>query len=460
MPGPIPVRLRSLHQMKSISVSAAIVACLLALGVTSAFASDQIPGAPPTQPVALVGGTIHTVIGATLADATVLFDAGTITALGSDASVPDGAEIIDIRGKHVYPGMIGSHTTIGLFEISAVRATRDYQEVGDIKPNVRVEVAINPDSELLPVSRANGVTTALVVPSGGLISGTSAVVHLDGWTTEDMVVKAPAGMHVIWPSMRLDFSPGAKKSLDEQKEERDRRIQTIADAFDQARAYVKARGAARASDGALHHDSDLRWEAMIPVLQGEVPVIVQADEVRQIEAAVDWARAEGLHMILAGGRDAWRVAELLAQAEVPVIITNTLAPPTRRWEGYDDAYANALRLHQAGVRFCIANSKWASFERNLPHEAAMAAAYGLPRDEALRAVTLYPAQILGVDDRLGAIEVGREATLIVTDGDPLEITTRVELAFIQGRPVDLTSRHTQLHRKYRTKYERLELITD
>ena len=460
MAGANPLRAQHGCHWRAMGAGVALCACLLALGVAPASASDQIPGAPQTRPVALIGGTVHTVSGATLADATLLFDMGTITSIGPDVSPPDNADVIDIDGRHVYPGMMAAMTNMGLWEVGAVRATRDYQEVGDIKPNVRVEVAINPDSELLPVARANGVTTALVVPSGGLIAGTSAVVHLDGWTTEDMVVEAPAGLHIIWPSMHVDASRDAGERAATQRKARDRRIQMIVDAFDQARAYARAQEAARSSGDALHHDSDLRWEAMIPALEGEIPVIVYANEIRQIEAAVDWARAAGVRMILAGGRDAWRAADLLAQADIPVIITTTLSSPSRRWEGYDISYTNALELYEAGVRFCIAGSNWASFERNLPYEAAMAAAFGLPREEALRAVTLYPARILGVDDRLGSLEVGKEATLIVTDGDPLEITTHVELEFIRGRAVDLTSRHTQLHSKYRTKYQQMGLISD
>jgi imidazolonepropionase-like amidohydrolase len=429
---------------------------LKVLFIARSEASDQIPGPHQTQPIALVGGTVHTVSGAVLPGATLLFDEGRISAIGVNLSLPADAEVVDVTGKEVYPGMISAFSNIGLLEVSAVRASRDLWEVGDIKPNVRVASAINPDSELLPVARTNGVTTAHVVPQGGLIAGTSAVVHLDGWTTEDMMVETPAGIYVNWPSMDIDNWPEAEKKVEEQKKERDRRIQVLRDAFAQARAYTNARQAGSEAG----HDSDLRWEAMIPVVEGRIPVFLFAYELRQIEAAVDWAEEEGISMVLVGGRDAWRVAALLAERDIAVIITNIFTLPARRWEAYDTSYTNALKLHQAGVRFCIANSKGASSERNLPYEAAMAAAFGLPREQALRAVTLYPAQILGVDDRLGSLEVGKEATLIVTDGDPLEITTQVERAFIRGRAVDLGSRHTQLYDKYRTKYKQMGLIKD
>jgi len=420
-------------------------------------ASDQIPGESPSHPVALVGATIHTVSGADMAAATVLFEHGRITAIGVDLDLPPQTESVDLAGKHIYPGMINAETFLGLMEIGAVRASRDLVEVGDIKPNVRAEVAINADSELIPVARATGVTAALVMPLGGLISGTSALVYLDGWTWEEMVITAPVGLHVSWPSMAINRSSRAKVTADEQLEKRDGRIRSLREAFADARAYIRARKA-ETGEGIPDHDTDLRWRAMAPVLDKEIPVFVVANEIRQIQAALDWARTEDIRMILLAGRDAWLVAGELAERHVPVIYSVTHA--SRRWDAYDTSYAAPARLYEAGVTFCIATTSDPSFERNLPYEAARAVAYGLPRDEALKAVTLYPAQILGVGDRLGSIEVGKDATLVVTDGDLLEITTNVELEFIEGRAVDLTSRHTQLRDKYITKYRRMGILAD
>jgi len=438
-----------------------IVFGVLFLGVAPRWldASDQIPGESPSHPVALVGATVHTVSGADLAAGTVLFEDGLITVVGIDLDLPPHTERIDLAGKHVYPGMINAETYLGLVEISAVRASRDYGEVGDIKPNVRAEVAINPDSELIPVARANGVTASLVLPLGGLISGTSALVYLDGWTWEEMVISAPVGLHVSWPSMGINRSSRAKASVEEQLEKRDGRIRALRDAFADARAYTRARNAESGED-IPYHDTDLRWRAMAPVLDREIPVFVVANEIRQIQAALDWTQAEDIRMILLAGRDSWLVAGELARRQVPVIYSVTYRLPARRWEAYDTAYAAPARLFEAGVSFCIATTDGPGFERNLPYEAARAAAYGLPRDEALRAVTLYPAQILGVGDRLGSIEVGKDATLVVTDGDLLEITTKVELEFIAGRAVDLTSRHTQLRDKYMIKYRRMGILAD
>lgn len=418
-------------------------------------ASDQIPGAPQGQPVALVGGTVHTVSGPDLENATVVFADGRITAVGVAVDIPEDARRIDVSGKHVYPGMLDAATNLGLWEIGAVRASHDFHEVGEITPEVRAEIAINPDSELIPVSRANGITTALTAPQGGLIAGTGAVICLDGWTTEDMVVRAPAVLVVHWPSMHIDRRPTADPGPEEQIERRDARLRKLREAFADARAYHRARNAAPKGKAPA---TDLRWEAMAPVLRGEVPVLVTVSEVRQVQAAIDWASDEGVRLIIGGSGDLWRAAGELAAADIPVIYWNTYNLPPRPDAPYDDAYTVPLRLHEAGVEFCIAHTGDPGFIRYLPEEAARAAAYGLPPEVALRAVTLSPARILGVDDRLGSIDVGKQATLVVTDGDLLEITTHVEREYIGGRAVDLTSRHTQLYDKYRLKYDRLDRL--
>lgn len=436
-----------------------ILLFLIAL-VIQIRASDQIPAPPQDHPIALTGATIHTVSGETIQDGTILFENGIITAIGMDVVLPEQTEVIELPGRHVYPGLIAANSMLGLIEIEAVRATLDYSETGEINPNVRAEVAYNPDSELLPVARANGITLALSVPSGGLISGTSALMMLDGWTWKDMTIKAPVGLHINWPNMKILSS--AKKSEEEQKKDIDEQIRKIRQAFANARAYMKAKESEE-QKGIPYHDTDARWEAMIPVLKGEMPVIIRANEIRQIEAAVDWASEENLKMVLLDGYDSWRASGLLKEKNIPVIVADIHRLPERRWEGYDTPFTLPLKLYKAGIKFCIAGSGSSSDapdERNLPYQAATAAAYGLPKEEALKSITLYPAQILGVDDQVGSLEVGKDATLIVTDGDPLEIETQVEMEFIQGREIDLTSRHTQLYEKYLEKYRQMGIIQD
>ena len=421
---------------------------LLARGVR---ASDESPAPPQGEPVVLRGATIHPVTGPEIPGGEIVFEHGKITGIGRDLPLPEGTKIVDATGRHIYPGLISAHTVLGLTEVQSVRGSTDLVEAGAINPNARAQVAINPDSELLPVARSNGILTALVVPKtrDGLISGLSTLVHLDGWTWESMTVKADVGLHVFWPELTINKDPHFPVTPEDQQKAIDTRRRQLQDTFDTARAYRKALETGSTAP------VDVRFAAMLPVLKGELPVFVHARDIGQIEAAVCWGADEHLRVVIVGGQDAWRVTDLLKAHDVPVIVSPVNALPLRRWEGYDTAYANPGKLQAAGVRFCIANDGSdfeAAHERNLPYQAAQAAAHGLPRDEALRAVTLYPAQILGVADRLGSLEVGKDATLIVTTGDPLEITTQVEAAYIDGRPVDLSNRQTRLYDKYKRKY--------
>ncbi len=435
----------------------ALFSLLLAMRVP-AQNYGQIPAPPQTKAIALVGATVHPVSAPAITNATVVFEHGKITGLGHNVNIPTHAERIEVAGKHIYPALIDAHTTLGLVEIGAVRATRDFAETGQINPNVRAEVAVNPDGEMIPVTRANGVALALSVPQGGLLAGTSALLMLDGWTWEQMTLKAPVGMHVNWPSMTIRRSPWVSESEEEQRKQMQDNLQKLKEAFAQARAYQRARMAESKLTG-IYHETDSRWEAMIPAFEGKLPVFVTANEIKQIYAALQWAQEENLKLVIVGGRDAWRAAELLKSKNVPVISGPVHQLPARDWEAYDTPFTTPAKLHAAGVKFCIADFENAN-ARNLPYQAAMAAAYGLPREEALKAITLYPAEILGVADRVGSLEVGKDATLIVTTGDPLEITTQVELEFIQGRRIDLGSKHKALYQKYSEKYRQLERHTE
>jgi len=418
-----------------------------------AWASDQVPAPVQSRPVALVGGTIHPVEAAPIPGGVLVFDRGRITALGPSASIPADAERIDLGpAERVYPGLIASSTQLGLIEISAVRATDDQSELGDLNPNVRAEASVNPDSELIPVARANGIALAVSQPEGGLISGSSALIRLDGWTCEDLVVKAPLGIHVNWPAMRVEV-PGDSGETDRRRRERDRRIALIRDAFRHARAYGGAKAAAAKSGAAA--PVDLRWEALLPVIEKNVPVFLHAEDERQIRAAVSWAAQEGLRAVLMGGVGAPRVASLLRENDVAVIYGPVYALPGRRHEPYDAPFSGPAALHRSGVRFAIADFHTYNV-RNLPYHAATAAAFGLPAGEALKAITLYPAQILGVAERYGSLAAGKSATLMITDGDPLEITTHVKALWIDGRRVDLRSKHTALHEKYAEQLRRGE----
>ena len=308
-------------------------------------------------------------------------------------------------------------------------------------------MAINPDSELIPVTRANGVLLTLTTPTGGLISGTSAVIQLDGWTWEDMVLRAPAALHVRWPRMIIPPNGESREeSTPSPTELRDQQLKRLADFFDEARHYHQA----------TPEHVDLRLEAMRAVLNGTIPVIARADTMAQIQAAVAFAADRNVKLVIEGGFDAPMCAPLLLEHDVPVIVSAVYRLPRRRFDPYDSAYTLPQRLHEKGIRFCISGVDrfGAANLRNLPYHAATAVAYGLPRAEAVKAITLYPAQILGVADRVGSLEVGRDATLIVADGDPLETTTHVKEAFLEGRRVNLSNRHRTLWQKYRQKYGR------
>jgi len=413
-----------------------------------ALASDQIPAKAQDHPIALTGGTIHPVSGPPVMNGSILFDKGMIVSIGTSITLPEGTEVIDITGKHVYPGLISSDTQIGLVEIGAVRATRDMSESGRINPNARAQTAVNPESELIPVARANGITMFVSSPTGGLISGTSAMMLSDGWTWEDMTYKAPAALVVNWPRMTTSNAPWIRQSEEEQTKEIAKQLEDLEKAFREARSYERAVMAGE------DIPVDVRWEAMLPFLRRTAPVVVHASEVQQIEAAVAWAVREDLRIVIAGGHDAWRVADLLREHDIPVLAGGILRLPTRRFDAYDEPFTLPKKLHDAGIRFAIISEDDPAHERSLPYHAAKAAAYGLPKDEALRSITLSPAEIFGVADHVGSLDAGKDATLIVTTGDPLEIMTQVEMEFIQGRTIDLTSRHTMLYGKYLEKYNR------
>jgi imidazolonepropionase-like amidohydrolase len=419
----------------------AALVLMLALVALSAShpgrAVAQTPADVQAGPVALTGATIHTITGQIIPDGTILFEDGVITALGASPELPKGTEVIAVDGKHIYPGLVDAHSQMGIYEIGAIAMTLDIRELGRINPNVRVEVAFNPESRHIGVARSAGVLTAVTTPAGGLISGQSAAMAMDGWAWDEMTLKSGLALIVNWPS------PGSSDDYTEG-------VKELKKAFASARAYRAARLAMQ-NGQAPHHDFDSRWEAMLPFLNGERPVVVQANEVRQIQDAMAWAKDEDVNLILLGGRDAHLVSAELAAKNVPVIITSVLSAPGRMWEPYDISYRLPAQLHEAGVTFAIAGTSGPANANRLAYEAGGAAAFGLPVEQALKAVTHYPAAILGLDDRIGALEVGMDATLLVTDGNPLEYATQIEQVYVRGRKSDMSDMHRQLYEKYRKR---------
>jgi imidazolonepropionase-like amidohydrolase len=413
------------------------------------------PAAAEDGVIAIQGGRVYTVSGAVIERGTVLISGGKIAAVGAQVEVPPGATVVDAAGKSVYPGLIDGLTTLGLTEIGSVPGSVDITEVGDVNPQVRAWVAVHPHSELLPVARANGVTAALAAPGGGLVSGQSALIRLSGTTPAALAVKAPAAMHVVYPTGRPPFDFARMFDEPEQKTFEERQKEKKKNQEKDLRRLTHLLENARAHRAALDIPSsrapkvDLALEALAPVARGEVPMVVRADAEEDIRGAVAFARERGLKLIVAGGLDAWRCVDALKAADAAVLVEVDRLP-RREADPYDAAYANAAALHRAGVRFAIVSDD-ASMSRNLPYQAAMARAFGLPADAALRAITLSPAEIFGVADRMGSIEAGKDANLFVATGDVMDHRTSVTHVFIDGAPQSLETRHTRLYKEFKDR---------
>jgi imidazolonepropionase-like amidohydrolase len=412
----------------------------------------------PQDLYAIKNARIVTVSGPVIEAGTVVVRDGKIEAVGANAAAPAGAQELDARGLTVYPGLIDLGTALGLVEIEAgAPGTVDLAEIGDMNPNAQAIFGINPYSAHVTVTRANGITTVLTSPRGGIISGQAALINLDGTTPREMSVTPQAALAITFPRAsstgRRDFAstPEAASSLNEAITTRDRQIEQLRKLMRDAEAYGKAQDAYARDKSLPRPDQNVVLASLVPYVRGERPVIMRADREVEIRAAVRFADEMRLRPIILGGNDAWKIATVLRERNVPVILTGVLDLPNREDDYYDQLYANAARLQQAGVRFCISTGDTGAQVRDLPYHAGMAAAFGLPRDEALKAVTLYPAQIINAADRLGSIEPGKLANLVITDGDILEARTHIRYLFIAGRNVPITNRQTELYEQFKER---------
>ena len=425
---------------------------LFSLGISN----DQIPGEDQKRPIILKGGILHTVSTDIFEGYDILFSKGKIVRIEKNIMASPETDVYDVFGKHIIPGYIAPITRIGLVEIGLVKQTRDFAERGSFNPNVKANVSYNPDSDLIPITRSNGVLVVNSVPAGGRISGQSSVMMLDGWTWEQATLKHPSGLHINWPSMRINYGANVKKSEKQQKEEIQKSIRDLDHMVRDVRAYFQ-RIKQRSRIAGERQKSDLRLESMIPFVVEKKKIFIHADEARQIKSAVEWAKKNDLKIIIVGGSDSWRLTDLLVKNNIPVVIDQVEKIPTRRFEPIHLPYKLPFLLKQAGVQFCLNTIIGYPHDgniRNLPNEAMRAAAYGLDKSEALRSITLSTAEILGVDDMIGSLDIGKDATFFISETPPMEMNPKILMAFIQGKEVDLNNHQKMLYKKYQEKYRR------
>jgi imidazolonepropionase-like amidohydrolase len=411
----------------------------------------------PNGKYAILNVTLHPANDPAVPNAGVVVEGGKVRSVlknldRKDIGFPNDVTVVNGAGLHLYPGLIDAGTVLGLTELGSAKETHDFAEGGDFQPDLRASIAINPDSELIPVTRANGVLSVVTRPTGSLIAGQSALINLNGWVPKEMAVVDPLALHVEFPSVAPLFTgdptlPAIGRAI--ARKQREEKVRRVKELFAQALAY---------DDGRKEQPDrpvNPRLEALVPYARGQKPVVIQANRKQEILDALKLADELKLKVILSGAIDSWKVTDELKKRDVPVILGPLMTMPAEMYDPYDAPFACAARLHEAGVRFCIRSAGSAN-TRNLPYEAAMAASYGLPPEEALKAVTLYPAQILGVEKELGSIETGKRANLVLTNGDLLQASTQVLALFIDGRPLEPTSKHTRLYERYKERLQEVK----
>lgn len=407
---------------------------------------------------AIVGARIVTVSGATIENGTVIIQNGKIAAVGANVSVPAGTDRIDGKGLSVFPGMIDAGTNLGLAEIGqGVNASVDVSETGTMNANAKAIKGINPHSSHVNVTRVNGITTVMSYPTGGLIAGQGAVVNLNGSTQDEMAVVREFGLVINFPRIATfggfggGFGGGPPVEFSEAVKRRDTQLDELKKMFRTVESYLRAKDA-YARDKALPYPAtDQRYEAMAPYIRGLRPVIFTAERERDIRGVAKFVAEMKLKGIIVGGQEAWKVADELKKNSISVIYTNIFALPVLEDNPYDSLFDAPSKMQAAGLKFCISTGDGGAEVRDLPYQAGVAGAFGLSKEDALKSVTLYAADILGVADRMGSIDVGKVANIVVTDGDILQPTTNIKYLFINGRLLPLTSRHTELFDSFKDR---------
>ena len=396
--------------------------------------------------IIFAGATIHIGNGELIENGTIHIKNGIIVAIDNEpsanATIDPTAIVINAKGKHIYPGLIAPYSRLGLEEVEAVRATLDYREVGELNPNVRALISYNTDSKLIPTVRSNGVLTAMTVPEGGIVTGSSSLMKLAGWNWEDAVYKADVGIHLNWPSMRI-YSASWAPSAEDQKSNTEKSYNELRNLFNQAKAYNEINPPLV---------KNLKFAAMQDLFSGKKKLFIAADYSKDIIAAVNFSKEYGITPIIVGARDAHLVLNFLKENNIAIILENAHSLPSREDDDIDLPYKKAAILYSAGIKYCMAiNGSWQ--QRNLPFEAGTTAAYGVPREMALRSVSLSAAEILGVAANLGSLTKGKDATLLISTGDLLDMKSSiVERAWIQGTEIKLKNSQNELNEKYLKKY--------
>ena len=429
-----------------------IITALFILTAAASFAQDDVyPTKDFKGRLFITNGTVHIGNGKVIENATIEVSNGKIVQVAQNISVPQGdAKVVDAKGKQVYPGLILSETDLGLKEIAnGVRGSNDYLELGDLNPNIRSIVAYNTDSKIIGTLRANGILLASITPQGGMISGSSSVVQLDAWNWEDAAYKTDAGIHLNMPTFismpnRFAIFLGLPQDKTDPTKQALEKVDAIKSFFRQAKAYFEEPS---------HKETNLKFEAAKGLFDKKQKLFVHGDQVKQMLIAIDFVKEFGFDVVIVGGSESFLIADLLKQNNIAVILQQMHELPATEDDDFDQPYKTAAQLQKAGVLFAINDSHDESRYRNLMFNAGTAAAYGLTREQALQAITLSAAKILSIDGRTGSIEAGKDANIVISDGDILDMRSSIiTKAFIQGREASLDNKQTQLYERYKYKY--------
>ncbi len=410
---------------------------------------DVYPVQPYPGAVYIMHATVHVGNGQVIENATISINDGKIVEVGPNVSAPaTGARIIDAKGSAVYPGLILPETNLGLMEIAnGVRGTNDYEELGDLNPSIRSIVAYNTDSKIINTLKANGILLANIVPQGGTISGSSTVVQLDAWNWEDAAYKMDIGIHLNLPSFIVRpnrFAAFLREPQPDPIKAGLEKVEEIKSFFRGAKAYL---------EDSTHKETNLKFEAVKGLFNRKQKLFVHCDQVKQMLIAIDFVKEFGFDVVIVGGSESWQIAELLKQNNIAVILEQLHALPTTEDDDYDQPFKTPYALQKAGVLFALNDNHEESRFRNLAFNAGTAVAYGLTKEQALSAITLNSAKILGIDNLTGSIEAGKDANIVICEGDILDMRTSIVThALIHGREVSLDNKQTQLYQRYMNKY--------